>query len=182
MKTFETLARKLLRNNYSVLGSGHYSLVLQSKIKENVAIKLGKSTKDPFLSYITKMSFLQTNPYFPIIHNLYVDYENNFYVARMEKLEEGNFSNRLKLSKLFDKESFPETEDSNLNSIVRHIKEFALFYDVEVDVHSNNIMQRGNQLVITDPFSEYEISHYYGVNDWLETYYENLYEGDDDYE
>ena len=71
----------------AIIGAGVYSAVLQhGNFYESKVIKIGNTTYDPWLDYIEFCKPLGENCHAPLIYDLHVDFENEYYVATMEKL------------------------------------------------------------------------------------------------
>jgi len=68
------------------LGSGCFSLVFAKN--NTTVIKIGLSTIDPYLDYIELAEKNPNNPWFPKIFKKYIDYDHDFYVIELERLEE----------------------------------------------------------------------------------------------
>ena len=71
-----------------IIGAGCYSAVLQQgKACDSKVIKIGNSSDDPWLEYYERIvKPLQGNPHVPRIDKLYIDHQNDYYVANMERL------------------------------------------------------------------------------------------------
>jgi hypothetical protein len=83
-------AYRLIRNLHSrgnnILGAGCYAVALQSKVEDTV-LKIGNNTDDLWLDYYAEIiKTHKDNQYVPIVKSLHIDYDNQYYVATMEKL------------------------------------------------------------------------------------------------
>ena len=71
-----------------IIGAGCYAAVLEHLSNCEKAIKIGNSSNDPWLEYYERViQPLQGNPHVPRIETLYVDHQNDYYVANMERLQ-----------------------------------------------------------------------------------------------
>jgi len=72
-----------------IIGAGCYSAVLQQgKACDSKVIKIGNSSDDPWLEYYERViAPLQGNPHVPRVDTLYIDHQNDYYVANMERLQ-----------------------------------------------------------------------------------------------
>jgi hypothetical protein len=158
---------KTLQKNRGItkkLGSGAFAIVYEGHDGFAYKISLTDMGDDAWLVY-AKAAKRTKNPLFPVILNLFT-FEGE-YCCKMEKLEKikktkttGNFFGQL--SKHF--------YDGKVKEAFEHLNTFSTIeyndykkwskkidnildenYGAELDLHSGNVMFRGNQLVITDP-------------------------------
>lgn len=120
----------------------------------------------PYEKYIRWVIAHQNNPHVPKIKGGLIKINDKTFVVRMEKLKPFNFmSSNLNLSTLSNilfnndfnelssnqkawiKSRFPQLPEV-INAIEKII---ASDYGIDVDIHSDNIMLRGDVPVITDP-------------------------------
>jgi len=86
-------AYKVLKNTAragnAIIGAGVYSAVLQQgEAHECKVIKIANTTFDPWLDYYNNIiSSHLKNAHVPQVTKVYVDEENNYYVANMEELD-----------------------------------------------------------------------------------------------
>lgn len=88
---------KNLRQRISLAGCGCFSAVFSVKAGDKV-IKVGSTTNDPWLDfYELVIKPNPNNPFVPKVYSVYIDSENDYYIATMEKLQE----NTSKLHELY---------------------------------------------------------------------------------
>lgn len=170
MSSAFTVVRNFIKQDFKLAGVGYYSAVFESNVDPNIVYKVGRTLKDPFLDYIS-MPRLKHNPHFPRVLSLHKDYDNYWYMATIEALTPIP-EHKKTLAKTvrdsvhsLDKVSLPEQLKQLLNEVVL----FAENDDsVSIDLHSGNIMMRGNTLVITDPLAEHYLYTASDMENWFE--------------
>jgi len=189
MATAFNIVKRATSKGSSLIGCGSYAAVL-SHSNMNRVIKLGNNIYDPWLDYyrlIVKPN--QNNAYVPQVHSLHYDAENSFYIAIMERLQPLTNYNAATLCEefvqtLIDERQFieqaadiPEIHDANaLLQILHKIKDLTDYahkgIDDEpgrtLDMHPGNFMLRNNQLVITDPWCDSDMSDIQDFSEWAE--------------
>lgn len=161
----QNVIKQFFISKFSYLGAGFYSCVFESTNKD-IVYKVGRTLQDPFLNYIKEFS--GKNKHSPVIHKLYEDKENNWYFAVMERLQKHN---------RFDIRNMSNYEDS-LVSLVNQLTSIAKKEGYALDLHSENVMQRSNTVVVTDPFS----GSYSGLEDeegtdcWVDSFFAEMNE------
>lgn len=204
-------AYRLIKNTAkagnTVLGAGCYSAALESFARDDTVIKIGNNMSDPWITYYEQIiAKMQDNPCVPKVKSFYIDYNNEYYVCVMERLQDscpvyanreaafeavrqylyGEIS-RKKFVKRAKKlpEQFPNIFAlvELMDYIVRWTDAFTeedaedLTYSddymgaTKLDMHSGNVMFRGYELVITDPWCNVEMTDVPSVCDWAD---ENL--------
>jgi hypothetical protein len=186
--------KSLTKRGNAVIGTGCYAAALQSKVNDNLVIKIGNNLDDPWLDYYYNIITVnQRNSCVPKIASFFLENTHGYYVCTMEKLYmhdaleaktsiaeyiRGNLTDTEWLIKasLYPK----EIPDPNaMLQIMNKIAEqtcIMSFEDEEeyestkrLDLHSGNILSRANgQLVITDPWchtSDY-MENIDDVSDW----------------
>lgn len=179
------IIKSLTKRGNTVIGAGCYAVALESTVSNDIVIKIGNNSDDPWLDYyslvITKYSDALC---VPKIHSFYHDTSNCFYVCNMEKLyyytDEATKTAK-KLVKDYVSGSIDEAEwfDAAVEypKHFGHLGQFMAIMDVikqesdydyedwqyedgtyrRVDLHEANILSRANgQLVITDPWCDHE--------------------------
>lgn len=89
MATALTVLKNTAKAGNVIIGAGCYSAVLQQgRDSDCKVIKIGNSSNDPWLDYCERIvKPLQGNPHVPRIDKLYIDNQNDYYVANMERLQ-----------------------------------------------------------------------------------------------
>jgi hypothetical protein len=174
--TAHNIIKSLSRRGNTVVGVGCYAAALKFRSNTTKIIKIGSNITDPWLDYyrlIVKTN--QSNVCIPKVSSLYIDYEHNFYLAIMEKLNQSCDNNEVKhliehyTSEKISKEQFVELASSYPNAIP-NISDMLVILDqivyhslhpehkdaeniIRIDLHSFNILSRDcGALVITDPW------------------------------
>lgn len=71
-----------------LIGAGCYAAVLENRSNPEKAIKIGNTSEDAWLEYYERIvKPLQGNPHVPRVDKLYIDHENDYYVANIERLQ-----------------------------------------------------------------------------------------------
>ena len=199
-----------------LLGAGCYAAVLQHRTNRNKVIKIGNTATDAWGGYFDDViSALPDNPHVPRVDSMYVDYQSDYYVANMERLqsimcddfdaddEDFNYSLKEELATdiheyimgeikwkhfkrtwkeypqivdlksirvLMDKiieqtDAFTEDDEEDLR---RNYHEEELLEHRKIDIHSNNIMFRGNAVVITDPWCGLFIEDHQSMDEYID--------------
>lgn len=159
IKRYKGEIEPLILNGLEEIGNGCYATVYSAK-KLDYVVKVGYKDSDPYWSYVKKVLKDKTNnPYFPKIRKAFTVYDKYYVVMerlkpipynvrRMDSWDSSteSLNNRAKLlakrklvSRKYGKGKLKEAIDL-INSL-----------GYCSDVHYNNIMLRGKQLVITDP-------------------------------
>lgn len=198
MSTASRVIKNLHNRGNTVIGAGCYAAAISTKNKDTI-IKIGNNINDPCLFYYEYIvEKHKNNPYVPKIESLYIDYDNEYYVAVMERLKTSisddydfltcisNFVKGRIAEAVFRKIAKKHISDVcslvDLCYSIRHYTDFfshqnqGNLYDDSVrvlDMHSQNIMFRGNVPVITDPWCQSSIVMDYNdsMDDWV---HENL--------
>ena len=88
MTTARNIIKNRIRAGNTLLGVGCYSAaILPKKKNANKVIKVGNTVDDPWLDFYER-SVLRypDNPYFPKVYDFHIDYDNDYYVAVVERL------------------------------------------------------------------------------------------------
>ena len=147
------------------LGSGFFSTVYKHPIDPNLVVKIGGDTDDAWLDYATFcLQFHHTDE--KLLKVLEVRVFNTFYVAIMERLDPAHLI--LEWSKLpwEDRPNIENRSDykaqerarSELYNAVDYFPNSGLarcYREIRTpnDLHSENVMMRGDVMVVTDPWS-----------------------------
>lgn len=164
---------KLVNNGNSLLGCGHYAAAVSIKTDKSKIIKIGSTTIDPWLAYYYDVILPNSNNLFvPKIQSVYIDADADYYICVMERLLEGPciFSAIASdcsqyLNDEYDEymlvEALSDKKCPNIDSLLyllEKLKEGNKNCMFELDLHTCNIMYRGTQPVITDPWCSYDIN------------------------
>ena len=88
MSTARNLIKNRIKAGNTVIGVGCYSAALTARDEDKV-IKVGNTTNDPWLEFYNEV--IRANPkniHLPKVHDIHIDYDNDYYVAVVEKLYE----------------------------------------------------------------------------------------------
>lgn len=159
----EDLISYLEQNNFTKEGEGVYGAVYSS---DKIVIKIDKGQKDP--AYMNFYNFCKThnNDHLPSFGKI-IEIDG-FYVLPMEKLQHGSSRNfrylcdwmqdmstadKVTQEKIYD--DIPRDYLSQRDSLIDVINDLKSYKNNghHFDLHSNNIMLRGNTVVITDPYA-----------------------------
>lgn len=193
--TAYNIIKSLRKRGNVVLGSGCYSAALETR-NQNVIIKVGTTTSDPWLAYYAQiLVHYKHNAAAPKVHSMYIDVDNNYFVCTMERLtHKPAHSNIVDACKEYIQgwitdsdvidilsEQAPGSDAAHVLQLLNAIKERTDYvsrdyYDSDdvdsnarmLDLHEGNIMWRGDQLVIIDPWCEVYIDETQDVSEWLE--------------
>lgn len=182
------LIEKLTTKGNVVIGAGCYSAALQTADNSIVA-KVGTTLRDPWLDYYDEIiSIDKKNKYVPQVYEIHVNNSMDYYLCKMEKLDEqANSATRRKqhydlcflieqfAMSLIDEDKyyreiaqFTAVSDPNqLLQLLNKIKDRCP-EDTRIDLHSNNIMYRNDEIVILDPWCEEDIDDTQNVEEWLD--------------
>lgn len=165
MQDFRDVCRTIAREaGLKFISKGWYSRVYGNadtvvKIINNVA-----SQQDTlaFLRYAKK--HCDSNPFLPRVFSITVD--GRYAIVAMEKLSNARWRVReAKLEKLigygfgeiYDRRDLQEAtklaKDENLRNVLKYLHGRARRKFAELDLHQQNYLWRGEQIVITDPFA-----------------------------
>jgi hypothetical protein len=168
-------AAEILRSKgYEELGSGTFANVFQRKSRPNEVIKLFGTNDDAYESYINFIMKHQDNPHFPKVIGKPILITHDYYAVKLEKLEPyeikrdsvefinnidnylHNFSSKSR-NESFENylDAFPKFKEA-LDLLKTHKDEVLFGWDI----HSGNIMWRGNTIVLTDPLYNEDEMHY----------------------
>lgn len=150
------------------IGSGCYASVYSDK-DHNYVYKITEDTA--YLEFVRMLSKQpKQNPYFPIIHAARIIKSHDYHGAdevlvvcmeRLKSLSGNNYHhypeyaiNRLILSFPEEVQTFCKLLqiDADLSKALYQLSLLRRTKRLDVDLHENNVMLRGKQLVFTDPF------------------------------
>lgn len=143
----DTLPDLMAQHGFKLLGAGKYASVFGNP-KYPYVIKV--FMKDSaYLKWIQFALKNRNNPYVPKVKGKVVKISPVIYAIRLEKLEPGSLSGPFAeaYSKWRRDPNF-KSDDKNIQDILDY---FAKYKDL-LDLHGENVMMRGNQLVVIDPF------------------------------
>jgi hypothetical protein len=147
------------------IGSGLYGVVYGSR-KSKIVYKIGDARDDAYLDYVRVIATKRNpNPYLPVIFGCRIYKHPDFspvYLVAMERLRP-----------LVGNQFHKQCTNLNQHLLWRHSLDAGLFADQsaifdavdvilkakrnrvesEIDLHGENFMKRGRQLVITDPLA-----------------------------
>ena len=142
-----TLPDAMKKYGFTKLGSGKYASVYGHP-KYDYVLKI--FMKDSaYLKWIEFVQKNKSNPYIPKIRGKVVKITPTFYAIRLEKLS--RFTSGGKFMKDFSEwERNPsfKSDDKDIQDILDYFAKHKKL----LDLHGENMMMRGNQLVIIDPF------------------------------
>ena len=88
MSTARNLIKNRVKAGNTVIGVGCYSAALTATHEDKV-IKVGNTTNDPWLDFYEEViKHNSNNIHLPKVYNIHIDYDNDYYVAVVEKLYE----------------------------------------------------------------------------------------------
>ena len=96
MATAYNIMKNTARAGNAVIGIGCYSAVMEKRNNDSEVIKISNNAYDPWLHYyekVIKPLAFEGNPCVPRIHSFYIDHQNDYYIATMERLESNTWSN-----------------------------------------------------------------------------------------
>lgn len=136
----QPLTTMFARYGFKTIGTGKYGAVFG---KDNHPYVIKVFMKDTaYLRWLNFAKMHQNNPFVPKIKGKVVKITDNFMAVRLEKLTPS--TSRMK---------YWDEDESN-----PHVSEILDFFDRNarlLDLHMGNIMARGDQPVIVDPFYNY---------------------------
>lgn len=157
----------LTDNGFKKLGTGSFGTVFESP---NYPWVFKLFYNDPaYFKFFEFARANQSNPYLPTIKGKYIRLNKGVYVIRLEKLEKLGYNSPREFPALdhllniitaadFKREMAQVKKiDPKLADTIGQISKL-LGNDFEFDLHSGNLMKRGNQLVITDPIYSPELN------------------------
>lgn len=189
MSTAHRIIKQMKNKGNTVLGVGYYSAALSMK-DPNKIVKVGSDIEDPCLMYYNSLvAKISNNQHVPTVYSLYLDKDNGFYLAVLERLEETtlkdgqvcdlcrDFCNGYITSDEFliyaEKYSSYIPNPSKMLDALARIKNLAETQNVKIDLHRGNFMLRDTILVITDPWSDDYLSYDSDLSVWAD---ENIYQ------
>lgn len=147
---------KLLTDyGYTKLGSGHFSAVIAHPTEpSSKVVKIGMSIEDSWLGFAM---YCKENPapYLPVIEEIILFPKH--YVAIMERLDPLNGKQQSEWNDGRHKRG------DGANCVARIPESAAMFERLangRIDMHADNVMWRGEQLVIIDPFAQVKVPGY----------------------
>ena len=95
MATAYNIMKNTARAGNAVIGIGCYSAVMEKRNNDSEVIKISNNAFDPWLHYyekVIKPLAFEGNPCVPRIHSFYIDHQNDYYIATMERLESNTWN------------------------------------------------------------------------------------------
>lgn len=169
MTTAFTVASNLINKGFRILGEGYYSAVYESNYDPNLVYKIGRTLDDPFLVYVSDTE-IKNNIHFPKLYDLYIDNENDWYLAKMECLTPlpDHKKTVAQTIESYAKDQINSVALSNdMKYLLERIYNISEQHDFKLDLHEGNIMMRGVTPVITDPLAEKDLYTHYDMSHWL---------------
>lgn len=139
---------------FDLLGSGNYGSVFGHK-KYPYVLKI--FMKDSaYLRWIKFAMDNKNNPYVPKIRGKVVKITPMIYAIRLEKLTPGSFSGPFaEAYRQWQSDPNYVSDDKNIQDILDYFQKNKKL----LDLHSDNVMMRGNQMVVIDPFYNWFNKH-----------------------
>jgi len=136
-------------NGFKRVGSGKYaSVFLHSKYPYALKIFMKDSA---YLRWIDFAKKNQKNPFVPKIRGKVVKITPVIYAIRLEKLDRYSYGGGKKFMSEYARWAKDKNYKSSDPDIQAVLEEFAKNKSL-LDLHGENMMMRGNQLVIIDPY------------------------------
>lgn len=163
----KNLTTHLANLGWTLLGTGHYALVYGNP-KYNYVLKVFSAENSDWIKYFNYIRQNQDNPFVPRIKGGLVKLSDTAYAMRMEKLtpltgyhdpivrryiDPETYTRHSDVDDIFTDENRPFLLENypQLLKLWEDIWEVAAQSKGNYDIHEENIMKRGNTLVITDP-------------------------------
>lgn len=162
-KTYDDLIKQLRQQGSRLVGRGLYAKVFSHPTNKKVVIKVAADDKG-YGAYVKWALKRQGNPLVPIIfdHKRLTIEDIIVTVTTIEKLkpiQDRFFGHALASEFLFDEIEEALDERRYLYKLLpdysSSVLKFLYRNSDMLDLHSGNVMLRGKQLVITDPFASY---------------------------
>lgn len=150
-----TLPELFREYGFKELGSGKYGVVFENpKYPYIIKVFMKDAAYERWISFCLKN---QSNPYIPKIRGKVIKINDMFRAIRIEKLKFGNF---YETDFYVDFQEFLRDNsylpiDVNRKQIFEHFKKNKNL----LDLHGENVMFRGKQLVIIDPYYNWFNKH-----------------------
>ena len=149
-----TVGSLLKSKGFSKLGSGKYGSVFGNPKYPYVLKVFMKDSA--YLRWIKFAMDNKDNPYVPEIRGKVVKITPMIYAIRLEKLTPGTFSGPFAQAySKWQKDSSYKSDDKNIQDVLDYFAKNKKL----LDLHGENIMMRGNQLVVIDPFYNWFNKH-----------------------
>jgi len=142
-----SLSSLMSKHGFTRVGSGKYASVFKNtQYKYVVKVFMKDAAYFKWLEFVLKN---RNNPYVPKIKGKVIKITPMFYAIRMEPLApyKGSSEFMTHYSKWSRDPSY-KSGDKDIDDILQYFKK----YKGLLDLHGENVMLRGNQLVVIDPF------------------------------
>jgi len=145
----DTLTGHMKKFGFKKLGSGKYGSVF-GNAKYPYVIKV--FMKDAaYLRWLKFCMSNKNNPYIPAVRGKVIKITPTIYAVRLEKLTSGSFTGP------FYDEYRKWVADNSFKSSNKDIQDILDYFGKGdnkklLDIHGDNVMKRGSQLVVIDPF------------------------------
>lgn len=192
MATAFNIVKRVTSKGNSLIGCGSYAAVLQHGRSTDRVIKVGNNIYDPWLDYyrlVIKPN--AANAYVPRTYSLHVDVSANYYICVMERLQPLHDYGVAELCEHFVQGHITEQEFINAAAKhfciidanaalqilykIRDLTDYADKFAIDdsengrvLDMHAANFMLRGEQLVITDPWCDSDMTNSVDFSEWAD--------------
>lgn len=162
----------LYNNGYKHIGEGLFARVY-AKPQEPIVLKLFSNDDRGYLAFLRLAERNRDNIHFPVFRGKLITVTPEYSAVRMEKLSRisgreydtieiikiylNHIRNNVPIDKMTNSETIDEiyelfNNDVQLKEACDSLGYYARENGVYLDIHSGNIMKRGNILVFTDPY------------------------------
>lgn len=149
-----TVGGLMQSRGFATLGSGKYGSVFgHSKYPYVVKVFMKDSA---YLRWIKFAMDNKNNPYVPKIRGKVLKITPMIYAIRLEKLTPGTFTGPFAKAYMnWQNDPSYQSDDKNIQDILDYFSKNKKL----LDLHGENIMMRGDQLVVIDPFYNWFNKH-----------------------
>lgn len=152
-----TYVRRLRDLGIEQLGHGYYSHVFQHPQLPDIAIKVVDSEDFMYLRWARWSKLHPGNAFMPVIESIiqYQDYALVFMekLERIHDMEYDTFLADIGWPGGFNSTNIESARDDVHSDDLRLVLYFLARYKGFLDLHPNNFMQRGHQIVFSDPLA-----------------------------
>lgn len=145
-----SLPELMAAHGFNKLGSGKYASVYKNpKYPYVLKVFMKDAAYFKWLEFVLKN---RNNPYVPRIKGKVVKINDMFYAVRMEPLKPAGVAYRadefMQHFKKWERNTSHRSGDRDIDDILKYFSKHKKL----LDLHGENVMMRGKQLVIIDPF------------------------------
>lgn len=153
----------LKKHGWENIGTGTNGVVFAHKKHPNIVLKVFNATDHCYVKFLKLISNHQSNPHFPKIKGKLLKINDRLYAVRLEKLQFKTQHTRekdllinwvpdLEDSPTYFKSLIEQGYSESLVDAMKILANFILHNGIcAYDMHEENIMYRGDELVIIDP-------------------------------